>query len=450
MPFIPHTEDDIQSMLNTIGVKSIDELFAEIPQDLRQVDLSVIPTGISEMELSRVMQARAEQDSGHACFIGAGSYEHFIPGAVWEVATRGEFMTAYTPYQAEASQGSLQLVYEYQTMMASLMGLDASNASVYDGASGLAEAVLMAMRIKALKETPIVLLPKTVHPHYREVVKTIVGQHKVQLIDIDYESSTGRVNFSALQLYEKTAHILVLPQPNFFGILEEVDQLTDWARQHNILVIGLVNPMAMSLLKPPGQWGVAGVDIACGEGQSLGIPLSQGGPYYGFMCCKQEYIRQMPGRIVGRTVDQEGKMGFVLTLQAREQHIRRAKATSNICTNQGLMVTASTIYMSLMGPLGLRRMASLSHQHAALLFEQLIKIPGVEPVFASHFFHEFVVRLPKPIDEILKILAKKNLQAGYNLKISYPELGECLLICVTETKTPADIQNFIEQLREIL
>ncbi len=363
-------------------------------------------------------------------------------------------MTAYTPYQAEASQGSLQLMYEFQTMMASLMGLEVSNASLYDGASALAEAILMGMRVVHAKLgqelEPVILLPKTLHPHYREVVHAIVGQHQARIVEVPYDLQTGRIRISDLEKAAPESHILVLPQPNFFGVLEETDALTDWAKQKNRFVIGVVNPLAMSLLKPPGQWGKTGADLACGEGQPLGIPLSCGGPYYGFLCCKQDSIRQMPGRIVGRTVDVDGKEGFVLTLQAREQHIRRAKATSNICTNQGLMVIASTIYMSLLGPQGLRKVALTAHQHAKTLLEQLSKIPGVEVVFTSPFFHEFVLRLPRPVETVLRQLAKLHIQGGYHLKTTYPELGDCLLVCATETKQAEDLEAYFQALKEVL
>jgi glycine dehydrogenase subunit 1 len=437
-------------MLKTIGVKNIEALFDEIPDALRHVSLDGVPSGISEMELGQLMRERAQQDGNLLCFIGAGAYEHHIPAAVWEVATRGEFYTAYTPYQAEASQGSLQLIYEFQTMMASLMALDVSNASLYDGASGLAEAILMAVRL-AKKDKTSILMPRTVHPHYRETVDAIVNQQGITLIDVPYVKETGQIDFAALQkAFTDNVAALVIPQPNFFGVLEDVDTLTDWAAQKEIYTIGVVNPMAMALLKPPGQWGEKGVDIACGEGQPLGIPLASGGPYYGLLCCKQAHVRQMPGRIVGRTVDLNGKPGYVLTLQAREQHIRRAKATSNICTNQGLMVTASTIYMSLLGPHGLKHVASLCHQRARELNQALLAIPGVEAVFASPFFHEVAVRIPKPTDQILTELANRGIQGGYALGDTYPELKNCLLICATETKSPESIKLLAQHLRDVL
>lgn len=451
MPFIPHTEDDVKEMLDLIKVGQIDDLFDEIPNSLRIKQLEDLLPQLNEMELSRLMRERAEKDARLLCFIGAGAYEHHIPAAVWEVATRGEFMTAYTPYQAEASQGTLQLLYEYQTMMASLMGLDVSNASLYDGASALAEAILMAARANRKKTVQRILLPKTVHPYYQDVVKTIVTQQGIEIVEVPYDIKSGRIDLKALEsLGQEDVTAFVIPQPNFFGVLEEVDFLTNWTYQHGGLCIGVVNPLAMALLKPPGQWGEKGADIAAGEGQPLGVPLASGGPYYGFLCCKKEYVRQLPGRIVGRTVDADGKQGFALTLQAREQHIRRAKATSNICTNQGLLVTVSTIYMSLLGPIGLKQIALSCHQNLNLLKEKLKTIQGIEFIFEGTSFHEIVIRLPKSVNEVLAMLAKENIQPGFSLTQIYPELGECLLVCVTETKTEKDIEILVESLGKAL
>ncbi len=449
MPFIPHTEQDVKEMLAVIGASSIDQLFDEIPANLRVKELPPIPSQLTEMELLRLMRERAAKDANVLNFMGAGAYEHHIPAAVWEVTGRGEFMTAYTPYQAEASQGTLQLLYEYQTMMASLMGLEVSNASLYDGGSSLAEAILMAARSHKNKKHRI-FMPTAVHPFYRQVVKTIVSQQDIEIIDIPFDQTTGKTTLASLEkIAKENLTALVIPQPNFFGVLEDVDALTDWAHAANALVIGVVNPLSMALLKPPGQWGKKGADIACGEGQSLGVPLASGGPYYGFLCCKQEYVRQLPGRIVGRTVDQQGRQGFVLTLQAREQHIRRAKATSNICTNQGLLVTASTIHMSLLGPKGLRTVALACHKNLRLLQEKLSKLKGVRPLFSSHMFHEIVVEFKKPVEKILTQMAEQNIQAGFHIKKYYPELGNSLLICVTETKTPEDLDRFVNHLEKI-
>jgi glycine dehydrogenase subunit 1 len=451
MPFIPHTENDINQMLAAIGVNSIDALFAEIPTDLRMQAFSRIPEGLSEMALGQLLQERAAQTAIGLNFIGAGAYEHYIPAAVWDIASRGEFMTAYTPYQAEASQGTLQLIYEYQTMMANLTGMEVSNASLYDGASALAEAILMAVRANRRSKSQCVLIPTTIHPHYRQTVRTIVRHLNIELVEIPYCQEQGCIALSTLDAFSnKDITALVIPQPNFFGVLEEVDVLTQWAKQRNIITIAAVNPTTLALLKEPGQWGERGVDIVCGEGQPLGVPLASGGPYFGFLCCKQEYVRQMPGRIVGRTVDKEGKTGFALTLQAREQHIRRAKATSNICTNQGLLVTAATIYLSLLGAKGLKQVAIQAHNNTKQLIEKLTTIPGVEQVFNRPFFHEVVIRLPKPVEAVLNALAQVGIYGGYNLKPFYPELGESLLICATETKTVADIEQYLQALNKIL
>jgi glycine dehydrogenase subunit 1 len=450
MPFIPHTDAEIKTMLDTIGAQNIHALFDEIPENLRIHDLPGIPEALSEMEVARLMQTRGAQDRAGLCFIGAGAYDHHIPSAVLDLISRGEFLTAYTPYQAEASQGTLQLIYEYQTMMASLTGMDVSNASLYEGASALAEAVLMAVRLHKGNSRRI-LIPASVHPYYRAVLNSIVKHQNMEIVEVPYHASTGKLDLAALtppQLENVAA--LVIPQPNFFGVLEEVDALADWAQERSITRIALVNPMSLALLKEPGQWGKTGVDIVCGEGQPLGVPMASGGPYFGFLCCKQAHVRQMPGRIVGATVDLDGKPGFTLTLQAREQHIRRSKATSNICTNQGLMVTAATIYMSLLGPQGLQRVARSSHHNAVTLHAQLTQLPGVTAVFHQPFFHEFVIRLETPVPAVLERLADAGIQGGFDLTPHYPDLAQCLLVCTTETKTEADLAHYVEAMRKAL
>lgn len=437
-------------MLDVIGVAEVDELFDEVPAALRGKQLAATPEGISEMQVSRIMRKRAQRDGQPLCFAGAGAYEHHIPAAVWQLTTRGEFYTAYTPYQAEASQGTLQLVYEYQTMMAGLTGLDVSNASLYDGASALAEAVLMAVRANRKSKVKRILMPRSLHPVYRKVTHTIVKNQGVVLEEIDFDVQGGYIDPKSLPIDPGDVTALVISQPNYFGVLEEVDTLADWAHQHNALVIAVVNPTSLAVLSPPGDWGEHGADIACGEGQPLGIPLSSGGPYFGFMCCKQALVRQMPGRIVGRTVDLDGKDGFTLTLQAREQHIRRSKATSNICTNQGLMTTAATIYLSLLGPRGLQSVARTSHNNTLLLAETLKTLAGVEPVFNRPTFHEFVIRLSKPVNAVLTALAKQNIVGGYDLEQDFPELGHALLVCATETKTKQDIDYYRQCLSQAL
>jgi len=449
MPFIPHTDADIAAMLKAIGASKIDDLFDEIPAEFRAGELKAIPEALSEMEVTRLMQERAEADGRYLNFLGAGAYEHHIPAAVWQIVTRGEFYSAYTPYQAEASQGTLQLLYEYQTMMASLTGMDVSNASLYDGASALAEAVLMAVR--AHKSGRRILMPRTVHPVWRKVVQAIVRNQQIELTEIDYDRRGGNVTIAALdKAVGDDAAALVIPQPNFFGVLEDVDALTDWAHAKGLVAIACVNPTSLALLKAPGEWGAKGADIAVGDGQPLGVPLSSGGPYFGFMACKQQFVRQMPGRIIGATVDKDGKRGYTLTLQAREQHIRRSKATSNICTNQGLLVTAATLYMALLGPDGLERVAAQSHANTNELLDRIVKIGGVERVFERPVFHEAVVRVNQPVADLLRALEAQGILAGYNLGVDYPELGESMLVCATETRTGGDIEKYVLQLERIL
>jgi glycine cleavage system P protein (glycine dehydrogenase) subunit 1 len=451
MAFIPHTDKDVAEMLAAIGAPSIEQLFDEIPQSLRIKSLAGVPKALNEMEIGRLMSARAKADGRPLCFIGAGAYEHHIPSAVWAITTRGEFYSAYTPYQAEASQGTLQLLYEYQTMIASLTGMQVANASLYDGASAVAEASLMAVRANRKSKAQRILVPTTVHPHYRKVAAATAGNQGLRFEEVPYSPAEGRTLVESLSRFDgQDITAIVLQQPNFFGVLEDVDALTDWARTRNILVIAVVNPTSLALLKAPGEWGTNGADIAVGEGQPLGVPLSSGGPYFGFITTRMEYVRQMPGRIVGRTVDLNGREGFTLTLQAREQHIRRAKATSNICTNQGLLVTAATIYMSIMGPQGLERVAAASHARTRELVAALSRVNGVRPAFASPCFHETVLLLDRPVAPILKSLEGQGVLGGLNLADHYPELGPALLVCATETKTAADIDTYARALAEAM
>jgi glycine dehydrogenase subunit 1 len=448
MPFIPHTKDDTKDMLKTIGAADLDALFDEIPADLIIDSLDGVPEGLNEMQITRLMRERAAQDGAPLCFIGAGAYEHHIPQAVWDIATRGEFYSAYTPYQAEASQGTLQTIYEYQTMITELTGLDVSNASLYDGASGLAEAALMAVRGNRKNKSGRILLAPGVNPTYEKVAAAIAGRQNITFERLPMDDATGN---AAASFDEDDAPVaVVIQQPSFFGTFEDVDRLTDWAHQHGALVIAVVNPTALALLKAPGHWGEEGADIAIGEGQPLGVPLSSGGPYFGFMTCKQKQVRQMPGRIVGRTTDLDGEPGFTLTLQAREQHIRRSKATSNICTNQGLMVTAATIYMALLGFDGLRKVALRSQQTTADLVASLTAIKGVERLFDGPHFHEVALRLDRPVGPVLDALAERDILGGYDLSVSNPELGNALLVCATETKTGADIDAYVAALKDVL
>ena len=449
MPFIPHTEEETRKMLDAIGVTHIDELFDEIPADLINEKLDYVPAALNEAGIRRLCKNRAESDGHYINFIGAGAYEHHIPAAVWQIATRGEFYSAYTPYQAEASQGTLQLLYEYQSMMASLTAMEVSNASLYEGASALAEAVLMSVR--AQRNRRHILMPDTIHPAYRETTETIVKNQGITLSTIDYSGDTGTIDMAQLKA-ELTDDVaaLVIPQPNYFGALEEVDELTNLAHECGCLVIAVVNPLSLAILKPPGEWGQKGADIAVGEGQPLGIPLSSGGPYFGFMCCTQKIVRQMPGRLIGRTVDAEGKPGFSLTLQAREQHIRRSKATSNICTNQGLMVTAATLYMSLMGPAGMAQSAKASHANTRMLVEKLTAIDGVDAVFNGSFFHECVLRINVPVDDLMRAITAQGIIAGMPLGADYENLQDCLLVCATELRTEEEMDDYALHLERIV
>ena len=451
MAFIPHTDADVAAMLAAIGVSNVEQLFEEIPPALRVRSLRGVPSQLNEMEIGRLMSERARLDGRPLCFIGAGAYEHHIPSAVWALATRGEFYSAYTPYQAEASQGTLQLIYEYQTMIASLTGMEVANASLYDGASAVAEASLMAVRANRKSTSQRILMPAAVHPHYRKVAGAATQNQGLRFEEVPYCTQAGSTVAGALSRYEgQDITALVIQQPNFFGRLEDVDALTDWAHAHGALVIAVVNPTALAVLQPPGAWGARGADIAVGEGQPLGVPLSSGGPYFGFMTCRMEYVRQMPGRIVGRTLDLSGRAGFTLTLQAREQHIRRAKATSNICTNQGLLVTAATIYMSLLGAEGLERVAAASRQRTRELVAALTRLDGVRPAFEGACFHEAVLAFDRPVAPLLEALASRGILGGLDLSEYYPELGGALLVCATETKTSADIESYAAALGDVM
>ncbi len=448
MPFIPHTADEEASMLSVIGADSLEALFDEIPDRLRSGTLQGVPEGVSEMAMLRTLGERAAADDAGVCFLGAGSYDHHIPAAVWDLTARGEFMTAYTPYQAEASQGTLQLIYEYQSMLAGLMGMDVSNASVYDGASGLAEAILMAIRGNRKAASRTVLMPESVHPHYREAAANIVVNQGVEIVTVPVDAS-GVTDPGALEAHAG-ASVLVIPQPNFFGALEDVDALTRWAAANGAFSVAVVNPLSCALLKPPGTWGDEGADIACGDGQPFGIPMASGGPSFGFITSRQALVRQMPGRIIGRTEDLDGRTGFALTLQAREQHIRRGKATSNICTNQGLLVTAGTIHLSLLGPTGLQQVAAASHANTVTLVERLTSVSGVRRRFDGPFFHECVLELPVPADTVVTRLLEHRVLGGLALGPYFPDMAHSLLVCATEKRTPDEIDAFATALEEVL
>ena len=451
MPYIPHTPDDVSAMLDAIGAERIEDLFDEIPAHLKAgSSLDALPEGRGEMEVTRLMAERAEQDRYALSFLGGGAYQHHIPAAVWEIATRGEFYTAYTPYQAEASQGTLQVIYEYQTLIARLTGMDVSNASVYDGASGLAEAVLMGLRANRKSKSRKVLVPDALNPRYRSACEAIVSNQDVELVSVPFCTDAGQTLVDSLSPFAGEDYAaLVISQPNYFGSLEDVDALTDWAHANGMLVIAVTNPTSLAILTPPGEWGSEGADVVVGEGQPLGVPLSSGGPYFGFMACKKKHVRQMPGRIIGRTVDMEGKQGFTLTLQAREQHIRRSKATSNICTNQGLAMTAATIYVSLLGPDGLASVAGHCHANTQKLADKLCAIDGVERAFSAPVFHEVALTLPQDADTVLARLAEKDILGGLSLAKDYG-MKNAILVNSTEVHTEGDLNLFVAAMKEVL
>lgn len=460
MPFIPHTDDDVRAMLKSIRAPSIDALFDEIEPALKTSQFAGIAEGVDEMTMLVEMGERARRDEVGPCFTGAGCYDHHIPAAVWDIAGRGEFMTAYTPYQAEASQGTLQLIYEYQTMVTALTGMDVSNASVYDGGSALGEAVLMAVRANRAHpsnrtgEPRRVVVAGACHPHYVDTAANITRNQGIEVVSAD--TTDGRIDLDVLAgMADEGAPVaVVVQQPNFFGLIEPVDEVVDWARDNGALVVAVVNPTSLALFKPPGKWGANGADIVCGDGQPLGIPMASGGPSFGFLCTRQRLVRQLPGRLVGRTVDRDNQPGFTLTLQAREQHIRRGKARSNICTNQGLLVTAATIYLAIVGATGLHQVASRCHERTRELVRVLTAINGVRSHFGGGFFHEHVLDVGQPADRVADAVAELGIIGGLPLG-SYssdlgPDLRNCLLVCATEKRTDADIARFGDALQQVL
>ncbi len=446
MPYSALTEHDRDQMRRVIGIESVDELFADIPEDLRQNAAPKIGDALPELSVRRKMNTLAAKNlslENAASFLGAGSYDHFIPAVVPALASRGEFATAYTPYQAETSQGTLQVIYEFQTLLCQLTQMEMANASLYDGATALAEALIMAMAITKRRKF---LLPRTLSPMYREVVRTYLQGLDVETVDIEYSNGATSIQDLQAQLDETVAAIVVA-QPNFFGVVEDAQSFADAAHERGALVISVFNPHTLGVLPPPGSYGA---DIAVGEGQSLGIAPQFGGPGVGLFCCRKNHARFAPGRLVGTTTDEQGRSGFTLTLQTREQHIRREKATSNICSNQALCALTATIYLSAMGSHGLREASTQSHHKAHYLAQNLSGIEGVELLFSSPFFHEFVVKLPRPTEEINAKLIEYSMLGGFDLARDYPELGHAMLLCCTEKRTREEIDAFVETLRDIL
>ena len=444
MSYIPNTDADRAEMLSVIGKTSIDDLFADVPAAKRFPKLDLLPA-LSEIELRRYFQLLAEQnlDASHGLnFLGAGAYQHFIPAAINHLILRGEFYSAYTPYQPEVSQGTLTAIYEYQTLVCQLTGMDVANASMYDGSTATAEAALMAAR---LTHRDKIVVSSLVHPEYREVVQTFTQGLELPIVSAP-ASRDGVTDLDALRkLMDDQTACLIVQYPNFFGVIEELGALGEIAHGKGALLIVNVDPIALGLLKAPGAHGA---DIVVGEGQAMGWGLNFGGPYLGLFACRKEHMRQMPGRLVGRTVDTRGRRGFVLTLQAREQHIRREKSTSNICTNEALMALAATVYLALLGKNGLQRVAQLCYHKAHYAASQIAKLDGYALAFQTPFFKEFAVRTPKPVAALNQSLVDRQIIGGYDLGRNYPDMQGTMLLCVTELHTKEDIDRLVAALRD--
>jgi glycine dehydrogenase subunit 1 len=438
--YIPHTREDVRRMLEVIGSPRVEDLFAAIPEELRLRRPIALPPAASEMEvldeLERLAAANASARS-HECFLGGGTYSHFIPSVVDALVSRAEFYSSYTPYQPEISQGTLQAIFEWQTMMCGLTGLDVSNASMYDGASATAEAALMAMRITRRSK---VAVSSSLHPHYRQVLDTHLAGLRAEVVTIP-RGETGRSEPVGDFVDGETAAV-ILQQPNFLGVVEELPGAAEAAHAEGALLITAVTEaLSLALLRPPGE---VGADIACGEAQSFGVPMAFGGPHLGFLATRTKLVRQLPGRLVGETVDTRGKRGFVLTLSTREQHIRRERATSNICTNEGLCLLMATIYLALLGPVGLRKLALLNLAKAEYAKARIRETPGLELPLPAPTFNEFAVRLGAPAAEALARAQRAGIIGGLDLGTHAPELGSALLICTTELNRKESIDRLVD------
>ena len=446
MSYVPHTEADREQMLAAIGVDTIADLFQDIPEALRFPELR-LPAPLSEQEVRARLGELAEANSHTgqlASFLGAGAYGHYTPAAVGYINQRGEFLTSYTPYQPELSQGTLQGIYEYQTMACEIFGMEVSNASIYDGATALAEGALMT--IGATRRRKLVVAGG-VHPAHRQVLQTYTSGLNAEIVELPLDPATLHTDLSTLREAAQDAACVIVQYPNFLGAIEDMTAIAKLTHEAGALFVVSSYPMSLGLLKPPGAFGA---DIAVGEGQCFGAGLSFGGPYLGMLTCKQSLVRLMPGRVVGVTSDVEGARGYVMTLRTREQDIRRERATSNICTNQGLIQLTATVYLALMGAGGLEQVATLCYQKAHYLAEQLKTLPGIEVLGDRPFFNEFVVRLPRPAAELNKALLGLGFIGGYDLANDYPSLGNAMLLCATEMNTRAQIDGFVGALREIL
>jgi glycine dehydrogenase subunit 1 len=441
MRYLPHTGEEIASMLGAVGAKSLDDLFSSVPSGCRRIQEMRLPEPLTEWDLTRFMEelsATVAVPPQYKIYMGAGSYEHHIPHVVPYLLSRSEFVTSYTPYQPEMSQGTLQAIYEYQTLAARLLGMEVSNASMYDGASALAEALLMAIRITRKRK---VALSGLIHPHFRKVAATYLSPAEYEIIALPYLRD-GRTDLSLIENIDDLA-ALAVQSPNFFGVIEDLKETAQKAHDQGALCIAtFAEPLAYGILKSPGSLGA---DIVCGEGQSLGIPQSFGGPGLGIFTCRMNHVRNMPGRLVGKTIDAEGRQGFVLTLATREQHIRREKATSNICTNNSLCAVAATMYLACLGASGIRDLAQLNHDKAEYL-KSCLKHAGCKIPFESPTFNEFVAEMPQGFRNTYQRLLEKKIVAGLSLDAFYPELDNHFLFCVTETRSRQDMDLLRKEL----
>ena len=442
--YIPHTEEDCRKMLETIGVTKVEDFFENIPKEYRLSKPLNLPDPLSEPDLLRRLQGL--QSPIFSSFLGAGAYHHFIPAVVSALTSRSEFYTAYTPYQPEISQGTLQAIFEYQTLMCQLTGMEVSNASLYDGASGLAEAVWMAHRITKRKK---VLLSKAIHPEYRKVIETYIDPDQHEIVLIPYKKDEGRTDEKVfLDLLDEEVSAVVIQSPNFFGVVEDVHQIIEKVHQMGgLAIVGFSEAIAYGILQSPGAMGA---DMIAGEGQSLGIPISYGGPYLGIFTTRERFVRNMPGRLVGETVDLEGKRGFVLTLATREQHIRRERATSNICTNEGLCALMATIFLSCLGKEGLRELAMMNLSKTEYAKKAVSRMEGCEIVFSSPTFNEFVLEIDKDPEKVLERIKEEGILGGLPMRNFYPELDHHLLITVTEMNTREEINRWAKVLEKAL
>jgi len=437
--YIPNTREQIKEMLADIGVEDINALFCDIPPEARLARPLNLPGAMSELEVEKTLRKLASRNKNIAdcvCFLGAGAYDHYIPSVINSLLSRQEFYTAYTPYQPEISQGTLQAIFEYQTMIASLTGMDIANASLYDGAAAIAEAALLACR-SGRKE---VLVARSVHPESREVLNTYFKFSSGKVAEFGYSDGLADIDDLKRKLTPDTAAVIV-QTPNFFGLIEDIRKISDIAHENKSIMIVSCDPISLGLLKAPGDLGA---DIVVGEGQCLGMPASFGGPYLGFMATKEEFLRKIPGRIVGETVDKKGRRGFVLTIQTREQHIRRERATSNICSNQALNALAATIYLSVMGKQGLKEVAGQCLQKARYAYDKLLETGLFTPVFTAPFFKEFLLKYTGDVNKLNDNLLEKNIIGGFAPGVHYPELENTWLVAVTEKRTKLEIDDLVK------